>query len=79
MTNSSTPSASGLLTCNGIHKKVKLPFEDFKCVLQDLLIVGFTQCNEVHLLLHSTTYGWQNKLCICKTQCPKYPKLNCDK
>lgn len=51
-------SASGKLTRNGIHKVVKLPFEDFQRVLQDLLIVGFTQCNEVQLLLHSTAYGW---------------------
>lgn len=57
-----------VLTADGIHKVVELPFEDVQSVLQDLLEVGSTQGYQVELLLHSTADGWQNKLCICKSQ-----------
>lgn len=45
---------------------MELPLEDVQRVLQDLLEVGFTERDEVELLLHSATYGGQHKLCICK-------------
>lgn len=54
-----------VLTADGIHKVVELPFEDVQSVLQDLLEVGSTQGYQVELLLHSTADGRQNKLCIC--------------
>lgn len=58
---------SGKLTGDGIHKVVKLPLEDIQRMLQDLQVVGLTQCYKVQLLLHSTAYGGQHKLCIYKT------------
>lgn len=61
-----TPAGTQVLTANGIHEVVKLPLEDVQRVLQDLLVVGSAQGDQVELLLHSTADGRQNKLCICK-------------
>lgn len=54
------------LTSDGIHKIMKLPFEDVQGVLQDLVVIGFTQGNQSKLLLHCATYRGKHQLCIYK-------------
>lgn len=61
------------LTGDGIHEVVKLPLKNIQRVLQDLLKVGFTQRNEVELLLNSTAYGGQHQLCICNAHTDTKP------
>lgn len=58
---------NGLIhTCNGVHKEMKLPFEDIQSMLQDRGEVGLACCNETKLFLNSTADGGKDKLLVCQ-------------